>query len=48
MKQPGFAYKALKTKKEFKNLCKQIIQFLFIRMIWIKLVFSMIWLRVDY
>ena len=48
MKQPGFAYKALKTKKEFKNLCKQIIQFLFIRMIWIKLVFSMIWLMVDY
>ena len=38
LKQPGFTYivlvfHLLKTKKEFKNLCKQEIQIIFIGMI---------------
>ena len=34
----------LKTKKGFKNLCKQEIQIIFLGMIWINLVFKLIWL----
>ena len=34
----------LKTKKEYKNLKKQEIQYIFTEMKWIKVVFSMTWL----
>ena len=34
----------LKTKKEFKNLHKQVI---FTKIIWTKLVFKMVWLMVN-
>ena len=34
MKQPGFAYKALKTKKEFKNLCKKLLKLLVSKILW--------------
>ena len=47
LKQPGFTYSACgssKINKEFKNLCKQEIQIISIKMNWIKLVFNMIWL----
>ena len=50
LKQPGFMYSAcgpfhlLKTKKEFKNLKKQEIQAVFIKMNLITLVFNMIWI----
>ena len=48
LKQCGFTYIAadhlLKTEKEFKNLKKQEIQNIFIKMNWIKLVFNMTWL----
>ena len=37
----------LKRNKEFENLCGKKIQTIFIKMIWIKLVFSMIWLMVN-
>ena len=37
----------LKINKEFKNLCKQEIQIIFIRINWIKLVFNMIWLMAN-
>ena len=51
LKQPRFTYSACgpftKTKKELKDLCKKEIQIKFIKMIWIKLVFSMIWLMVQ-
>ena len=46
LKQPGFTYSACgpftKIKKEFKNLKKQEIQDIFIKMNLIRLVFSMI------
>ena len=38
----------LKTKKEFKNLCRQQTQAIFTKMISIKLVFNMIWLNGKY
>ena len=45
LKQPGFTYSACgpftKTKKELKNLKKQEIQTIFIKMNLIRLVFSM-------
>ena len=48
LKEPGFTYSGcgplLKIKKEFKNLKKQDIQNISIRMNQIKLVFNMIWL----
>ena len=57
LKQPVFSYSACgpftknKTtttkRKEFKNLCRQEIQIIFVRMILIKLVFNMIWLMVN-
>ena len=48
-KQPGFTYSACGsfTKNELKNLCRQEIQILFTKMIFIKLVFNMIWLMVN-
>ena len=36
-----------KTKKEFKNLCRQEIQILYIKIILTKLVFNMIWLMIN-
>ena len=36
-----------KTKKEFKNLCRQEIQILYTKIILIKLVFNMIWLMIN-
>ena len=50
LKQPGFTVlvvRLLKTKKELKNLCRQEIQILFIKMSLTKLVFNMIWLMVN-
>ena len=51
LKQPGFTYRLavhlLKIKKEFKNLCKQEIQFIFTKMILTKFVFNMICLMVN-
>ena len=48
LKQPGFTYSACgpftKNNKEFKNVEKQEIQAIFIKMNFIRLVFSMIWL----
>ena len=48
LKQPGFTYSAYgpftKKKKEFKNLKKQDIQFIFTKMNLIKLVCNMVWL----
>ena len=47
LKQHTFTYSAcgsLKINKEFKNLCKQEIKIISIKMNWIKLVFNMIWL----
>ena len=45
LKQPEFTCSACgaftKIKKESKNLCKQIIQIIFTKMILIKLVFNM-------
>ena len=47
LKQLGFTYSACgpftKKKKEFKNLKKQGIQAIFIKMNLIRLVFNMIW-----
>ena len=43
LEQRGFTY-SLKIKKEFKNLKKQEIQAIFIKMNLISLVFNMIWL----
>ena len=47
LKHPGFTYMLvnhlLKTKKEFKNLKKQEIQAIFIKMDLIRHVFNMIW-----
>ena len=37
----------LKRNKEFENLCEKKIQIIFTKMIWIKLVFSMIWIMVN-
>ena len=46
--QSGFTYNACgpftKNKKEFKKLKKQVIQNIFMKMNYIKLVFSIIWL----
>ena len=57
LKQPGFTYTACgpftknteRTLLQTENtsLCKQEIQIIFTRMILIKLVFSMIWLKVN-
>ena len=51
LKQRAFTYSACdqfaKTKKEFKNLCKQEVQIIFTRMILMKFVFNMIWLMVN-
>ena len=53
LKHPGFTYIACslvhsqKTKKELKNLCKQEIQILFTKMSSMKLVFNLIWLKVN-
>ena len=51
LEQPEFTYSACgpftKNEERIENLCKQEIQTTFIKMIWIKLVFSMIWLMVD-
>ena len=47
LKQPGFTYSAcgpFTKNKEFKNLKKQEIQILFIKMNLIKPVFNIIWL----
>ena len=47
LKQPGFTYSSCGTftkNKEFKNLKKQEIPAIFIKMILIKHVFNMIWL----
>ena len=45
LRQPGFTYSACgpftKTKKELKNLNKQVIRNIFIEMNFIKLVFNM-------
>ena len=43
-KQPGFTYSACGsiTKNKLKNLCRQEIQILFTKVIFIKLVFNMI------
>ena len=47
LKQPGFTYSACgpftKIKKEFKNLKKQGIQAIVIKMNLIRLIFNMIW-----
>ena len=52
LKQSGYSLivlvvHLLKAKKEFKILCKQEIQIIFIGMILTKLVFNMIWLMVN-
>ena len=47
LRQPGFTYSAcgpFTKNKEFKGLCKPVIQILFIKMSSIRLVFNMIWL----
>ena len=47
LRQPGFTYSACgpskKIKKELKNLKKQEILIIFIKMNLIKLIFNMIW-----
>ena len=53
LKQPDFTYSICgpftknKAKKELKNSYKQEIQIIFTKIIFIKLVFSMIWLMVN-
>ena len=52
LKPPGFTYNACgifpKNKERIKKkICRQKIQIIFIGMIWIKLLFSMIWLMVN-
>ena len=48
LKQPGFTYSACgpftKNKERIKNVKKQEIQDIFIKINYIKLVFNMIWL----
>ena len=48
LRQPGFTYSACgpftKNKERIKNLKKQVIQDIFIKTNFIKLVFKMIWL----
>ena len=48
LRQPGFTYSAcgpFTKNKEFKRLCKLVIQILYIKMSLIRLVFNMTWLK---
>ena len=51
LRKPGFTYSACgpftEIKKELRNLCRLVIQILFIKMNLIRLLSNMIWLMVN-